>query len=298
MTISGAVRPAIGPAIFLIVLGYALLSAGDTVVKWVSGAIPLPEIIFFNAIFGLVPVLGMAARAQGGLRSLATRRMHLHLLRGAFSVGGYFFGYYALGHMHLADFYAVAFTAPLFVTTLSAPVLGERVDGARWAAVVIGFAGVVIMVRPGGGVEGEALLGAAAILVGALLFAFQLLLARRMGGTETASAVCFYSFVITASATAVPMVADFIPPDRVAWECFTLCGLFNGFGLLCIVAAFRRAPAAVLAPFHYTQMIWGVLVGLLLFGEWPGPALAAGGSLVVGSGLFILFRETRMPRVA
>ena len=283
--------PAIGSGIALVVLGYALASMGDTAIKWLGEGIPLTEIIFFAALFALLPV-AVAAAVSGGRAVLVTRRLPLHGLRAVLTLAGCYCGYYAIGHMPLADFYAAVFTAPLFITALSAPLAGERVDLPRWLAVLVGFAGIVAMVRPGAGMAALGTLGA---LGGAFFYALSVLLVRRMGGTEKAVTCCLYGYLVTLGLTAPLLLPVFVPPGRVELGTMALCGLANGCSLLCIFAAFRRAPAAVLASFHYTQMLWGVAVGLLVFGEMPDSALAAGGSLVVGSGLYILYRETRRP---
>lgn len=284
-------RTAAGAGITLVVSGYALFSASDTAVKWVSGTVPLAEIMVLTALFALAPVLTVAL-VTGGRAALATRRPGVHALRGLLSVSGTYGGYYALGHMPLADFYAGVFTAPLFITALSAPLLGERVDLPRWLAVVAGFSGVLIMARPGAGLIGPGALGALAC---AFFYALSVLLIRHTGGTERAVTFCVYGYAATLAVSAIALAAtgSAVVPSWVDLRTLALAGGFSGCAMLCVVQAFRRVPPAVLAPFHYTQMIWGVLIGLFVFGEWPESVLATGGALVIGSGLFILYRETR-----
>ncbi|MEI6985583.1 MAG: DMT family transporter [Rhodospirillaceae bacterium] len=280
-------RSATRLAIFLVVSGYVLASTSDSAVKWVSGDYPVAEVLFFSALFALVP-LSIAIVVGGGWTILATRRLPLHLLRASIGLAGYFFGIYALGHMPLADFYAAVFTAPLFMTALSVPITGERVERSCWLAVAIGFAGVVVMARPGSGLAGY---GTLAALCGSLCYALGVLLVRRMGGTEKAVSFSFYGVAMMLAGAGAVMAPVFVIPTWPDLSVMALAGVSMGCFQLCAFAAFRRAPTAVLAPFQYLQMIWGVMIGLLVFGEHPGGAVAVGCVLVVGSGLYILYCE-------
>ncbi len=284
-------RPSTGVGIALVVAGYLVSSVSDSAVKWVAGGYPVVEVLFFSALFSLVPMVA-ATLFCGGARALATRRLPVHLIRGTLAFGGYLCGYYAIGHMPLADFYAAVFTAPLFITALSATIAKEPVDLPRWLAVATGFAGILVMVQPGSGSHGMGA-GTIAALVGSFLYALSVLLVRRFGGTESAAAFGVYGTLVAVAGSGALLPAVLVPPLVSDLPLFALAGFGMGTALLCIFAAFRRAPAAVLAPFQYTQMIWGVLVGLLMFGERPDSAVVAGSVLVIGSGLYILYRETR-----
>lgn len=271
------------------VSGYLLATATDTVIKWLSPTYPLAQIIFFNGLFGLMTVLGVAV-ATGGTGQVRTRRLGLHVLRSAMALAGFFTGYYGLGHMPLADFYALVFTAPLFITALSVPVLGEKVDAARWGAVAVGFLGVSVMASPSGD---AGITGVLAVLAGSLFYSGAVLLVRRAGETEKAATFAFWGNLVAMAGSGVLLPGRFIAPPPADLGLFVLGGIGGSLALLCLFAAFRRTPAAVLAPFQYTQMLWGVLVGWILFGEWPSSSMAFGGVLVMGAGLFILWRETR-----
>ena len=284
-----------GAGIAFVILGYLAASCCDSAIKWASGTYPVAEELVVAALFSLLP-MAAALAANGGFAALATAKLKLHLLRGCLSLLSSLSGYYALGHMPLADFYAVVFTAPLFITALSAPLAGERVDAGRWLAVLTGFAGVVVMVRPGSGLAGVGAFGA---LGAALFYALAVLLVRRMGESEKAVAFGIYGSLVMITGAgaialarpdvAVPALAD-LPP-------FAVAGIAMGCAMLGLFSAFRRTPVAVLAPFQYSQMIWGALIGFTVFGERPDAAVLAGGVLVVGAGLYILHRETRPARV-
>src|SRR5688572_9547412 len=160
---SSAVTAGIG----LAAVAFFMFTGMDAMVKWLSGRYPLHQVVFFNSLFSLIPVALMTARA-GGLGRLRTRRPWLHLLRGILALLGTLGGFYAYTQMPLADAYAIIFIGPLLITALSVPLLGEPVGWRRWAAVGVGFAGVLVMLRPGTGVMGAGAVGA---LVGATCYA-------------------------------------------------------------------------------------------------------------------------------
>ncbi len=270
-------------------LGYLAASACDSAIKWASGTYPVAEELVLTALFSLIP-MAVATAIGGGVAALATGKLKLHLLRGSLSLLSSLAGYYALGHMKLADFYAVVFTAPLFITAFSAPLTGERVDLPRWLAVLTGFAGVVVMVRPGSGLAGVGTLGA---LGASLFYALAVLLVRRMGESERAVTFGVYgSLVMIAGSGGLALAQPGLTlPALADLTAFAFAGLAMGCAMLGLFSAFRRTPAAVLAPFQYSQMIWGTLIGFTVFGEQPDAAVIAGGALVVGSGLYILRRS-------
>ena len=285
-----------GAGILSVILGYIAASCCDSAIKWASGTYPVAEELALAALFSLLPMM-VALVLSGGVAALATRKLKFHLLRGTLSLGSSFCGYFALGHMPLADFYAMIFTAPLIITALSAPMTGERVETARWLAVVTGFVGVIVMVRPGSGLAGVGTLGA---LAAALFYALAVLLVRRMGSSERAVAFGLYgTLVMITGAGAVTLARpDAMLPSLADLPPFALAGVAMGCAMLGLFSAFRRTPASVLAPFQYSQMIWGALIGFIVFHERPDATMLAGSVLVIGAGLFILHRETRPGRLS
>ncbi len=269
-----------------VLLGYLSASACDTAIKWASGSYPVAEELAVSALFSLVP-LTVAAACVGGFSVLATRKLKLHLVRGSLSFLSSLAAYYALGHMKLADFYAMVFTAPLFITALSAPLTGERVDLRRWMAVLTGFAGVVVMVRPGSDLAGVGTLGA---LGAALFYALAVLLVRRMGESEQAVTCGIYgSLVMIVGSSALALSQPGLTlPTLTDLPAFAFAGIAMGCAMLGLFSGFRRTPAAILAPFQYSQMIWGTLVGFVVFGERPDTSVMAGGLLIISSGLYVL----------
>jgi drug/metabolite transporter (DMT)-like permease len=191
--------------------------------------------------------------------------------------------------MPLADAYAIAFSAPLFITMLSVPLLREHVGWRRWTAVAIGFVGIIIMLRPGSGVIG---LGSLAAMGGALGYATSVLLMRHMRRTETAAAQMVYPTMVSLLGTGGLMPWVWIPPTPVEWALLAAIGLFGGAAGICLVTAYRGAPATVVAPFQYTQILWGMGFGFMIWSQRPDRQMLLGAAVVISTGIYILHRET------
>jgi drug/metabolite transporter (DMT)-like permease len=276
-----------GLGIALALLAFVLFSSMDAMIKWLSAGYPVHEMLFFNATFSLIPLALMTARA-GGLNQLRTGRLRLHLLRGACGMTAAFSAFTAYSLMPLADAYAFIFATPLLITVLSVPLLGETVRWRRWSAVLVGFAGVLIMLQPG---SGSLDFAAGAALLAASASALSIVLVRKLSATETTASIAFYTNAVVIIATGCALPFGFVPPTLADLALMALAGLAGGSAVLFLIAGYRRAPAAVVAPFQYSQMLWGVVLGYLLWGDLPAAAVAVGASIVVASGLYILYRE-------
>jgi drug/metabolite transporter (DMT)-like permease len=247
------------------------------------------QIIFFRSFFALLPVLLQVAR-EGGLATLRTRRLRGHLgrsLSGFFSLIGFV---YAFGRMPLADVVAIGFSAPIFITALSAPLLGESVGFRRWSAVVVGFAGVLVMVRPGSGIFGQLAL---VVLGATALYGLNMIFIRRLGRTESTGAITFCYTVCCSllGAAALPFV--WVTPGLADAALLVVVGLIGGFGQLFVTAAFRNGPAAVIAPFDYASILYVTAFGYAIWGDLPDRILLLGAAIVVASGIYIVHRESR-----
>lgn len=292
-TAAVAAVPTAARGIALYTWAILVMSVMDAVIKWLSADYPTIQIVFFRSLFGLLPLAVLAVRA-GGLAHFRTQRPWVHLMRGLISLGAAFFFFFAFRTLPLADAYAIAFAAPLLVTALGVPVLGERVGPRRWAAVIVGFAGVAIMLRPGAaGVAGFLSLGALAALAGTVLYALNVLLIRRFSRTESNAALILYSTMVMTVGCVPFLPSVFVMPDATGWVLLIATGLLGGIGMLAITEAFRIAPVAIIAPFEYTAMLWAVLFGWMFWNELPDAWIIAGSAIVIGSGLYILHRETR-----
>lgn len=281
----------VGPGIGFELIAIVCFSLVDGLAKWLGQDYPAVQIVFFRYFFGLLPVAVFVWRG-GGLSSLRTRRLPLHILRASLLFTALFLFFQALQSMPLAEAIAVAFTAPLFVTALAGPLLGEAVDARRWGAVALGFLGALIMVRPGSAAfRPEALL----VLGSALAFSLFVTLTRRMTRTETNVALLAYStlFAGTLSLPFLPFVW-LAPAGEDLWL-FMLIGLVGGMAAFLVIQAYRHAPASVLAPFDYTALIWGALFGWLIWHEKPGLQIWLGAAIVAVAGVYIARHEAAAP---
>ena len=275
--------------IALAFLANALFATTDALVKLLSVRYSIFQIIFMEAIFATLPLILAVSRHR------PTRLHHpwLVLLR-ALSAGlGTILGFFAISRLPLAEFYAIAFCAPLLVTVLSIPILGEEVGRHRWGAVLAGFVGILIMIRPGFTVIGAGHLAAFGSLV---TLAMTALIMRRLGREESPS-VMVSAVMIGLFATSFPgALLTFRMPSLGDFAMVAAAGLVMGTGQFVILRAFAAAPAAIVAPMQYTMMLWAIIYGAVLFGNVVRPAVLIGATIVVASGLYTMHRERRRAR--
>ncbi|WP_163557698.1 DMT family transporter [Halomonas sp. NO4] len=269
--------------------GVLCLAIGDAIAKWLGEVHSPLQIIFFRTLVSL-PLIALLAYFGGGLRKFATRRPGVHLMRGLIYTGT--MGCFVLGLtlLPLAEATAIAFAAPLFVTLLSVPLLGERVDGQVLAASLLGFVGVLVIVRPGGESFHP---GALAMLGAAVFYALLMITSRRYGGREHLWAMVFYMNLVPLVITALSLPLVWQPPHPGHWWGFLAAGVFGVGATACITLAFRFAPAAIAAPFDYTAMLWAVLLGWWFWGEMPDFWVFVGSAVIIGSGLAIAYHDRR-----
>ncbi|MDH3531455.1 MAG: DMT family transporter [Gammaproteobacteria bacterium] len=248
----------------------------------------LGQFVFLRSMIGLGIFL-LLARQFGGMRSLLTRRWPWHLLRTLLATGAMFGFFYGLARMPLVDALTLGFTAPLMMTALSAPVLGEHVGWRRWAAVIIGFIGVLIVLRPGGG---DLSLAAFAVLFASFCYASLAITARKLAATENSFALSVY--VITGplliSASMLGQGA-WQTPDTSGWLLFLAAGSCSVIAWIGIIGGYRRAAPALLAPFEYTALVGGAVAGYLIWDEVPDRWVIVGATTIIASGLFVVYRE-------
>lgn len=282
-----------GAGLVLAAGAFALFSVLDVIVKLLTAGYAIPQIIFLNAAFALATILTYAALRGGIVRNLRTRRVGLHAVRASMGVLSGFCTLFAFSRMPIADVYTLAFSAPLWITALSVPILKEKVGWRRWTAVGVGFLGILIILRPGAGVID---LAAFAALGGAFFYSMGMLISRFMRGTESSVSFAAYSSIAGLLVTAPMLPFVWQTPTLTHFGMSAISGTIGGVALICLLTAFRQAPASFVAPFQYTQLLWGVLYGYLVFGTVPDPWMVLGGGIVIGSGLFILYRETVLGR--
>ena len=264
----------------------ACLSAG---VRWTGHrGIPVFEIVFFRNAFAFVP-LGLYIWRTTGWTVLKTRRPLGHLHRSAVGLLGMVCSFTALQHLALTEATAFTFAAPLFMTALSALMLREYVGRHRWGAVVVGFIGVLIMVRPEPGHMN--ITGIAFALTAALGSALAMVQIRQIATTEKGPTIVFY---FTLAGTVLGLAGSlfhWVTPDPMTLGVLIVGGLIGGVGQLFLTEAIRVAPVGVVAPFDYSQLIWAAILEYLVWGELPHAATLVGALVVAASGIYILHRE-------
>ncbi|MCP5150130.1 MAG: DMT family transporter [Ectothiorhodospiraceae bacterium] len=276
--------------IALMLLGVAVYAWMDGLVKWLSATYPTIQLVLFRCVFGFVPVAVVVLRGRS-LGALRTTRPLAHLVRSMATLGALWGFFVAFAHMPLADAYAIGFAAPLLITALSVPMLGERVGVRRWSAVVAGFVGVLIMLRPGAGVMEPAAL----IALGATVcYALTMIFIRQLSRTETDAAIVFYPMLAIAAVSAALVPPVWVAPGALDLALLAAVGVLGGIGQLLLTAAFRRAEVALLTPFEYSAMLWATGIGWLVWGDVPGLHIWVGVAIVAASGIYVVLREARV----
>lgn len=288
-------RPLLG--ILLRVSAMACMALMFALVKWTGDqGVPVFEIIFFRNLFAFVP-LGLYIWRTTGFEVLKTQRPVGHLARSAVGLSGMVCGFSAVQYLPLSEATALQFASPLFMTALSALLLAEPVGRHRWAAVILGFVGVMIMARP---IPGQMnVVGVTFGLLGALGVAGAMVAIRQISDTERGPTIVFY---FTLAGTVLGLIGSLLlgwtVPDARTCALLILAGIVGGIGQLLLTEALRAAPIGVVAPFDYTQLVWAAGLGLLIWGELPHPATLVGAAIVAASGVYILHRELRQFRAA
>ncbi len=276
-------------AIGWVVCAFAAFSCGDAIIKWLSAGYSVLQLVFTMTLFALAPVAALVARG-GGLRAMRPRRPDLVALRAGLLVANSVLGFTALKLLPLADAYTVFFTGPMMITALAVPLLREQVGWRRWSAVVVGFLGVLIILRPGAGASLS--LGHLAAVTATLFYALSVIVLRRLGGAEPSGGLLLAQMAGLLLATAPTLPFVFRAPSPGDSALMALAGVLSGLGQIGLLKAYRSAAPAVIAPFQYTQMLWGVVFGYVLFAELPNRWTALGSLVIIASGLYILWRET------
>lgn len=211
------------------------------------------------------------------------------IVRGIFLFGSTVFNFLALLTLQLAETMSIFFFAPVVITMLAGPLLGERVGWRRWLAVSVGFAGMLVIVRPGFGAFG---LGHVFALTSMLSYCFYVIMTRSMSATESPASLIFYSALapVVLLAPSVPYTAS-VPVDLWHLVILLSLGFYGGFGHWLLIRAYRQATTAALAPYPYLQMVWMVAFGYLIFDQFPDLWTVVGATIIVSSGLYIIYRE-------
>jgi drug/metabolite transporter (DMT)-like permease len=258
-----------------------------------AAGVTTPELAFYRFAFGLPPLLLWIAWNRN-FDAWRTQRPMAHVSRAAIGLATMVLAFSSLAYLPLAESTTIGFAAPLFAVALSALVLKEKVGRHRWSAVVLGFLGVLVVMRPGGTqVPAIGLLLAISAAFGVGIVTITI---RQIGRTEsTQTTVLWFSLLsMLALSTLLPFYAR--AHDASAWAILAALGLFGGFGQLFLTSSLRYAPVSVVVPFDYTQLLWAVLLGWFIFSSQPPATTWAGALVIIASGLYTLYREHKLGR--
>jgi drug/metabolite transporter (DMT)-like permease len=228
-------------------------------------------------------------RQAGGVSALRTKRPRDHILRGIVGVTAMGLVFTAFKLLPLGEAVALTLSGPIFLTALSVPLLGEKVGLRRWSAVIVGFIGVLVMTRPGAGLFNPAALFA---LGGAVFYALAMISVRWLSATEPAATTVFYFTLFATAAGALSLPFQWQTPDLGGFCLLAGIGLIGGVAQMAMTQAFRLAPASIVAPFEYLALVFAVGIGYAVWQEVPDIYIFIGSAIVIGSGLYILHRET------
>jgi drug/metabolite transporter (DMT)-like permease len=281
-------------AIALRLLAALALTVMFAIVKLVEArGVSLFESVFYRHALALPLVLGWIA-AGPGFASVKTTRPWAHVWRSVIGTAGMALNFLTFTLLPLAEATVLLFTVPIFATILSAVVLKERVGIHRWSAVLLGFAGVLVVVQPGGSTlpaEGVAVGLVAAIVVSAVSVTL-----RQLGKTEGAATTVFWFTILSAVPMALLMPVFGSVHDAATFGLLFGLGLTGGLAQLAMTASLRLAPVSVVLPMDYSNLLWSALIGWLVFAALPSAALWLGAPLIIASGLYIVYREHRLQR--
>ncbi|HMN45811.1 MAG TPA: DMT family transporter [Povalibacter sp.] len=274
--------------ILSMIVAVAAFSVMDVTMKRLVETYSPMQVTFMRAIASL-PFLLLATGLWGRWRDIVPQRIGLHLLRGCIGVAMLWLFVYAVRFLSLADAYTIYMSAPLLITALAVPFLGERVGWRRWAAVIVGLIGVIVVLKPSG--TGIITIGGLAALASAVLYAISAITIRILSRTDTGAAIIFWVLLFMALFSGFFALFDWTPLQREHGWLILGVGLSGAIGQHFITYAFRQASPAVVAPIEYTALLWGMTFDWLLWLTLPGSRMLIGAGIIVGSGLYVIYRE-------
>ncbi|HYF08496.1 MAG TPA: DMT family transporter [Acetobacteraceae bacterium] len=263
--------------------------------KALGTAVPVAEVIFFRNLFAVLALLPLML-ATHGTEALRTRHPGQHALRTIFGLMGMVGAFYGYVHLPLATVTALGFTMPLFLTVLSYLLLGERVRWRRGLAVLVGFCGVLLMIRPGAEAMRADGLAIALVLMGALGWALAMITIRRMGDAgESGPTIVLWFAIASTLVSGVAAIPGWVwPASAWHWVLLAGIGLVSAGAQIAMTEAYRRGETTLLAPFEYSAIVWTTALGMLVWSEYPDAFDIAGILVLVGAGLYIWHREVQL----
>jgi len=274
----------------LVSLCYLMFSLLDGSAKWLVGSMPVIMVVWLRFVIHAV-VGGAVLFPLRGISLIRTRHLRWHMLRALMFMAMTGINFWALQYLQLTVTASIFFSVPIMIALASAALLGEKLDAGRWLAIVAGFAGVLVIIRPWGAEFHPAML---ASVVNAILYAGFMMMTRRLAAYDSPETIQYLPAVGAAIGLAPFALAAWQSPSGwLEWTVACLLGVLGGFGHYLLALAHRYAPSSVIAPFLYQQVIYMALFGYLVFGDVPSPGLWLGAAIVIGSGLYLFSRERR-----
>jgi len=274
----------------LVSLAYVTFSLLDGSAKWLVGSMPVIMVVWLRFAIHAV-VAGALFFPLRGVSLVKTHHLRWHLIRGVMFIAMTGINFWALQYLQLTITSSIFFTVPLIIAVLGAPLLGEKLDAGRWIAIGVGFVGVLVIVRPGSADFHPAMLGS---VLNAVLYAIFMMMTRRLAAYDSPETIQYLPAVVATIGLAPFAIAAWEMPDTaLEWTVASLMGVLGATGHYMLAMAHRYAPSTVIAPFLYQQVFYMALFGYLVFGDVPGPAVWIGAAIVISSGLYLFWRESR-----
>ena len=274
-------------------LSMLLFSLMDATVKWLGASYPTTQIMFFRCALAMIPVLTII-HLRGGWHILRTSRIKLHGLRSLLGVGAMGFAFYAFSLMPLADAVSILHTGPLFATAMSVLILREVVGIRRWSAIIIGFVGMLIVVRPGPGMIES---GSLYMLIAAFFIGCTTIIIRHLGRTDDPACITFYFTLTGVLASLVGLgFQGWTTPPPGDLLLLVMVGLLGGTAQYLMTLSYRYVAVGMVSPLKYLTIVYGGVIGYLVWGEVPDWQSLCGIGLIIGTGLYTLHRELLLGR--
>jgi len=260
-----------------------------TCVRYLSGDLHPFEIGFFRNLFGVVILAPLILR--NGCALMRTNHLNWHFTRATINVFAMMIFFYALSITPLATVQALSFTAPLFTTVLAVVLLGEKVRFRRWAAVIVGFIGVMIILRPGA----QPLdFGSLLVLLSASIWAFTMIIIKRLSNTDSPLTITAYVTIFLTVMSFIPAMWVWTWPVGTQWAWLVFAAFAGTMGQLCVAKAFAYADTTIVLPFDFAKIIWGAMLGYLFFGEYVSVYTWIGAVVIFAGATYVAYRERQL----
>lgn len=279
--------------VLLMFVATICFSVMHALIRYMSAELHPFELAFFRNIFGLLVVIPWFMRY--GLKPLKTKRLGLHALRAGINAMAMLMFFYAVSITPLADVAALSFTAPIFATVLAILILGEVVGFRRWCAILFGFCGTLVLLRPGLEVVSD---GQLLVVASASFWACALIVIKILGRTESSVTIITYLILLMAPLSAIPAAMVWSTPSFQQLGVMAAMGVLGTFGQLLMTQALKEGDTNAVMPLDFLKMIWAVLLGFFVFGEVPGIFTWVGGAMIFASITYIAYREHKVRQIS